>query len=203
MQTASQQYLPQPQQQSAAQPLQQQPFLGGQYMGQQQLQQQPSQQQHEVQQQQTAQQTALAQILAQLAGTVPPAQQQAQAAPAQQMGIQAQAGYGTVQLPLSAAAAPVPLEQRERLPRDATATLLFDNLPLDLSKREASHIFRPIQGFKVQAGWGTWVHAAQGPWAPPHLHAWHMWDGWLGLFSSCFWAPHKHQLGITAWQGHA
>ena len=43
----------------------------------------------------------------------------------------------------------LPLVPQERYPPNATNTLYLDNVPLDMTPREAEHIFRPVQGFQV------------------------------------------------------
>ena len=44
-----------------------------------------------------------------------------------------------------------PVEEEE-LPPEAHHTLFASGLPLDMQKREASHIFRPFEGYKVSPG---------------------------------------------------
>ena len=45
----------------------------------------------------------------------------------------------------------VPVEEEE-LPAEAHHTLFASGLPLDMQKREASHIFRPFEGYKASPG---------------------------------------------------
>lgn len=45
----------------------------------------------------------------------------------------------------------VPVEEEE-LPPEAHHTLFASGLPLDMQKREASHIFRPFEGYKASPG---------------------------------------------------
>lgn len=37
----------------------------------------------------------------------------------------------------------------EPLPAEAAETLYVDNMPMDVNRREMSHVFRPFEGFKV------------------------------------------------------
>lgn len=39
--------------------------------------------------------------------------------------------------------------QQEQLPPDAVQTLYVDGMPLDITKREMAHIFRPFEGYRV------------------------------------------------------
>lgn len=43
----------------------------------------------------------------------------------------------------------IPVEEEE-LPPEAHHTLFMSGLPLDMQKREATHIFRPFEGYKVR-----------------------------------------------------
>ena len=38
----------------------------------------------------------------------------------------------------------------EELPPEAHHTLFMSGLPLDMQKREATHIFRPFEGYKAR-----------------------------------------------------
>eukprot|EP00983_Pelagomonas_calceolata_P015055 478600-Pelagomonas_calceolata.AAC.2 len=40
---------------------------------------------------------------------------------------------------------------QERFPPNASSTLYLDGIPLDMTAREAEHIFRPVQGFQVMS----------------------------------------------------
>ena len=42
--------------------------------------------------------------------------------------------------------------EEEELPAEAHHTLFASGLPLDMQKREASHIFRPFEGYKASPG---------------------------------------------------
>ena len=39
--------------------------------------------------------------------------------------------------------------EQEELPPEAHHTLFMSGMPLDIQKREATHIFRPFEGYKV------------------------------------------------------
>ncbi|KAL6753393.1 hypothetical protein V8C86DRAFT_2727436 [Haematococcus lacustris] len=54
------------------------------------------------------------------------------------------------------------VSQLPPLPPSATALLVFEGLPADLATREAAHIFRPIQGYKVSATRGHCWHGSPG-----------------------------------------
>ena len=40
--------------------------------------------------------------------------------------------------------------EEEELPPEAHHTLFMSGMPLDIQKREATHIFRPFEGYKVR-----------------------------------------------------
>ncbi len=49
-------------------------------------------------------------------------------------------GFGEIGAPVT----------EEELPPEAHHTLFMSGLPLDMQKREATHIFRPFEGYKVR-----------------------------------------------------
>lgn len=133
--TLAQQYMNQQQPAQAAQGQMQQPYA----------QQQQQAQAQQNQQQQNSIQALLAALSA------PPANQPAAVQPQQgyvQMGMQQPAA-----LPATVAAVPEAV-----LPSDATPTLLCDAMPMDFTRREAAHIFRPIQGFKASQVFEHSIH---------------------------------------------
>ena len=88
---------------------------------------------------------------------VPQQQQQPQQPQHQQQqpSAQQQLGFATIQQqqlqqPAYEPARPEQLDGgTEQLPGDASATLYVDGMPLDVTKREMAHIFRPFEGFNV------------------------------------------------------
>ena len=97
-----------------------------------------------------------------------PQHQQQQPAPQQQLGFAA-IQQQQLQQPAYEPARPEQLDgAAEQLPGDASATLYVDGMPLDVTKREMAHIFRPFEGFKASP-FQTPSRCAQAPNSQRHF----------------------------------
>ena len=56
--------------------------------------------------------------------------------------------------------------EQEELPPEAHHTLFMSGMPLDIQKREATHIFRPFEGYKVSRVHTERMHLQSGLGSP-------------------------------------